>query len=92
MYFRTRRHTRELRALRLKENMIKRLENYFYVLHWDGKCLKSLEHTGSKIEAIAIILTNCRTGYEELVKILKIDESCTAEVINTLLYIIYWFT
>ena len=71
---------------------MKRLENDFYVLHWDGKCLKSLEHTGSKTEIIAIILTNCRTGNGELVKIIKIDESCTAEVIKTLWEYIYWLT
>ena len=49
-----------------------------FVLHWDGKIIKSLTHTGNDIEHVAVILTGT-DGQEVLLSIIGIEGPSTAD-------------
>ena len=54
------------------------------MLHWDGKCLKSLQHAGFDQEAIAVLLTNCTTWKEHMIRIVLIDKDDDVKITSTL--------
>ena len=49
-----------------------------FALHWDGKIIKSLTHTGNDIEHVAVILTGT-DGQEVLLSIIGIEGPSTAD-------------
>ena len=63
----------EILKKQLEESSDKR-----FVLHWDGKIIKSLIHTGKDVENVAVILTGT-DGQEILLSIIGIDGPSTAD-------------
>ena len=75
-----RRHCNTMREQRLKFifeinlETIHDSESNRYLLHWDGKMLKSIEHVGTSKEVIGILLTATPEKSEILLKIENLDQ------------------
>ena len=75
---RRRKRIRTVTAQEILEKQLRDSSDKRFALHWDGKIIKSLNHTGKDLENVAIILTGTN-GEEILLSIIGIDGPSNAD-------------